>query len=129
MDLRERLDGISKGKPLVGTFFATEIVDTAITKTGLEMFHGKEINPPALELFHNIGTDDTMALKIALSALLVGAYSIASIHETNIKLLSQNIRTKQVTEKALQAGTVFMTGVITWDAINLGIDIASRIKL
>ncbi len=128
MNLKERLDGISKGKPLVGTFFATEIVDTAITKTGLEVFHGKEINPPALELFHNIGIDETMALKIALSALLVGAYTLASIHETEIKLLSQNIRIKHATEKALQGGTVFMTGVLTWDAINFGIDIASRIK-
>lgn len=128
MNLKERLDGISKGKPLVGTFFATEIVDTAITKTGLEVFHGKEINPPALELFHNIGIDETMALKIALSALLVWAYTLASIHETEIKLLSQNIRIKHATEKALQGGTVFMTGVLTWDAINFGIDIASRIK-
>ena len=128
MNLKERLDGISKGKPLVGTFFATEIVDTAITKTGLEVFHGKEINPPALEMFHNIGIDETMALKIALSALLVGAYTLASIHETEIKLLSQNIRIKHATEKALQGGTVFMTGVLTWDAINFGIDIASRIK-
>ena len=75
-----------------------------------------------------VGEQDIFILKIALSALLVGAYALASISKKQFRVLSSNIRTDHVTERALQGATIFMAGVLTWDMINLGWDAIANIR-
>lgn len=129
MGIKERLSTVKTGKPLMTAFLATGFVDMAMTHMDLSLYHGKEVNfLGAAEIMQNAGETDVFILRLALSALLVGAYALAQIHKKQFKILSSNIKTDYVTKRALQGTTIYMAGILAWNTVNLGIDVIASIK-
>lgn len=129
MGFKEIVSPSITGKALMTGFFASEVIDTVMTKADLALYHGNEISPlGGSELFNNLGREDTYILKLAITGLLVGAYALASLHPKEIKLLKSNIRLKDVAEKALWGGLIFMSAALAWDTVNFGADVISHIK-
>ena len=42
MNIKEKLSTVTTGKPLMSAFFASELIDVAMTKMDLALYHGTE---------------------------------------------------------------------------------------
>jgi hypothetical protein len=117
------------GKQLVSSFLILQLADVAMTNADLTMYHGTEANLlGGAELMSNLGTGNTEFIKLGLSALLVGAYILSSMHEKQLTILTSKIKTKYVTEKSLQGITALMSGAFLLNSINLSLDVIANIK-
>ena len=123
MGLKERVYSV-RGKTLMTSFFVAEALDTVLTKVSLSHFGGTEISPfGGVELLNNFGMDHSLILKTAITAILIGSYTLSSIHDPKLKIKSTEVKTKYVLEKALQSANIFAWGVVAWNTANITPDI------
>ena len=122
MGLKERTQAV-RGKTLMTSFFAAEMLDTGMTKLVVGHLGGREINPVGVELMNNLGTDGAFILKTALTAFLIGMYALASDH--NLK--AAGIDFKYGLERSLQWGNLMLWGIVAWNSVNLLPYVADRL--
>ncbi len=121
---------VPTGNVLLTAFFASELLDTIITEVEFNVIkNGTEVNPAGMgELYYHYPTQDLIALKLGISAAIIIAYGLTSIHERESKFpLLGTVNYKRVAESALQLGTLLQAGVLSWDAINFIPDAISKI--
>ena len=99
-----------KEKTLVTWFALGNIVDITLTLIVLVRGLGTEFNPLANHLMARGDTAQLLIVKVAFSAVLIGAYALST---------SLNSRLKYSTEKSLQIAVFLVWGVQVWNLLNL----------
>lgn len=128
MGLRERATSLT-GKELIGTFFAAEVIDTAMTSASLNFLGGTEINPTGAELLTTLEQNEVFVLKVAVTTLLISLYALTSnekIIDKKVKFTS--IKPNYVLERGLQGANIFAWSVVAWNTANLVPDLISKLN-
>lgn len=99
-----------KEKSLVTWFALGNTVDISLTLIVLAQGLGTEFNPFARQMMASGDTSQLLIVKIAFSAILIGAYALST---------SLNSRLRYSTEKSLQIGVFLIWVVQIWNLINL----------
>lgn len=99
-----------KEKSLVTWFALGNTVDITLTLIALAQGLATEFNPLARQVMVRGDTVQLLIVKIAFSAILIGAYALS----TNL-----NYRLRYSTEKSLQIAVFLVWGVQVWNLLNL----------
>lgn len=119
MGLKERAGSI-KGKTLMTSFAAGQLIDASMTAVAINNYNATEISPfGGAELMRDLGQNEVFILKTAVTAILIGLYALSSIHEPTLKIKSAEIKAKYVLEKSLQAASIITWGVVALNSIDL----------
>ncbi len=99
-----------KEKSLVTWFALGNTVDITLTLIVLVQGLATEFNPLARQVMARGDTVQLLIVKIAFSAILIGAYALST---------SLNNRLRYSTEKSLQIAVFLVWGVQVWNLLNL----------
>ena len=97
-------------KRLITSFFVANVVDSLITAYFLSQEGWQELNLFAVGKISRGEFYQVLILKIAVTAILIGAYAIAK---------SLNSRLEYPLERSVQIGTALVWIVQVWNAFNV----------
>lgn len=115
MGLKERVQSV-EGKTLMTSLFAAEMLDIAMTKVAVQHLGATELNPLQAEL---INSDKPFILKIASTAIILGAYALASDNNQELRRRIKSVDIKYGFERGIQWGSLMMWGIVAWNTANL----------
>lgn len=97
-----------KEKPLMTSFFAANVADTAITSVGLGLPGFQEVGILTEFDPNNIG--NSMIMKFGVIAVLVGSYALAKKNKSHLEFSL---------EKTLQLGSVMVWGITAINTLQI----------
>jgi len=108
-----------KGKELMTSFFAANMVDSVLTRTSLEIPGMQELQGWASHYFEAGDINLPILVKTGVIVALIGSYALAQ---------SQGSRLEYPLEKAMKIGTYMVWGIVAWNSVNIAAEVLSKIS-